>query len=97
VAPFHAFSATIFNDICPKGREVTFFALYPLVSESRAWTGPISGIIINQTGNTNEGFAFSLGLTGVGYARICFVDVRKGKEQCERYILDDPTLVREKK
>ncbi|KAH6666730.1 autophagy protein [Halenospora varia] len=97
VAPFYAFSATMLSDICPKGREVTFFALYALVSKSTAWIGPIiSGIIIDRTGNTNKGFAFSLGLTVVGYACICFVDVKKGKEQCERYVLEDPTLVREK-
>jgi MFS-type transporter involved in bile tolerance (Atg22 family) len=93
VAPFYAFAATMLSDICPKGREVTFFAIYALVSKSTAWIGPIvSGIIIDRTGNTWKGFPFSLGLTVAGYICISFVDVEKGKEQCERYVLEDPTL-----
>jgi MFS-type transporter involved in bile tolerance (Atg22 family) len=84
VAPFYAFTTTMLSDICPKGREVTFFALYALVSKSTAWIGPIvSGVIIDRTGNTWKGFPFSLGLTVVGYACICMVDVEKGKKQCE--------------
>lgn len=84
------------SDICPKGREVTFFAIYALVSKSTAWIGPIvSGVIIDRTGNTWKGFPFSLSLTVVGYVCICFVDVEKGKRQCERYVLEDPTLQKE--
>lgn len=97
VAPFYAFAATMLSDICPKGREVTFFAIYALVSKSTAWIGPIvSGVIIDRTGNTWKGFPFSLSLTVVGFVCICFVDVEKGKKQCERYVLEDPTLQKEK-
>ncbi len=52
----------------------------------------VSGFIIDRTDNTWKGFPFSLSLTVVGYACICFVDVKKGKEQCERYVLEDPAL-----
>lgn len=87
VAPFYAFSATMLSDICPKGREVTFFAIYALVSKSTAWIGPIiSGVIIDRTGNTWKGFPFALGLSIVGFACICFVDVKKGQEQVSLFL-----------
>lgn len=93
VAPVYAFSATMLSDLCPKGREVTFFAIYSLVSKSTAWIGPIiSGVIIDRTGNTWMGFPFSLALTVVGFILICFVNVEKGQKECEAWVLSDPTL-----
>lgn len=93
VAPFYAFSATMLSDLCPKGREVTFFAIYALVGKSTAWIGPIvSGVIIDRSGSIWMGFPFSLALTATGYALICFVNVKKGQEECEAWVLSDPTL-----
>jgi len=95
VSPFYAFSATMLGDICPKGREVTFFALYSLVGASTAWIGPIiSGVIIDNTGNTWTGFPFSLSLSIVGFALICCVNVKKAQAQCEEFVRIDPTLQR---
>ncbi|KAF3395455.1 Autophagy-related protein 22 [Talaromyces pinophilus] len=92
-APFTAFTATMLSDLCPKGREVTFFSLYSLVSKSTAWIGPIiSGVIIDRTGSTWKGFPFALGMSVVGFALICLVDVKKGQEECERYVKLDTTL-----
>lgn len=95
VAPFYAFSATMLSDLCPKGREVTFFAIYALVGKSTAWIGPIiSGVIIDRSGSTWKGFPFSLGLTVVGYVLICLVNVEKGRKECEAWVLSDPTLAK---
>ena len=92
-APFTAFSATMLSDLCPKGREVTFFSLYALVNKSTAWIGPIiSGVIIDRTGNTWKGFPFALGMTIVGFALICCINVDKGRKECEEYVKLDPTL-----
>jgi MFS-type transporter involved in bile tolerance (Atg22 family) len=92
-APFTAFSATMLSDLCPKGREVTFFALYSLVNKSTAWIGPIiSGVIIDRTGSTWDGFPFALGMSVVGFALICFVDVKKGQQECEEYVKRDTSL-----
>lgn len=95
VAPFYAFSATMLSDLCPKGREVTFFAIYALVGKSTAWIGPIiSGQIIDhsKSGATQMGFTFSLALTVVGFALICCVNVKKGQKESEEWVLNDPTL-----
>lgn len=95
VSPFYAFSATMLSDIIPKGREVTFFAIYSLVSNSTAWVGPIvCGVIIDKTGNTWTGFPFSLSLSVVGFALICCVNVKKAQGQCEEWVHKDPTLQR---
>ncbi|OAP60509.1 hypothetical protein AYL99_05511 [Fonsecaea erecta] len=95
VSPFYAFSATMLSDICPKGREVSFFAIYSLVSNSTAWIGPIiCGVIIDRTGNTWTGFPFSLSLSFVGFVLICCVNVKKAQEQCEEYVRNDPNVQR---
>lgn len=95
-APFFTFSATMLSDIVPKGREVTFFALYALVGKSTAWIGPIiSGVIIDNTGNTWKGFPFALAMTVVGFVMICFVDVEKARRQCAEWEISDPTLRRQ--
>jgi MFS-type transporter involved in bile tolerance (Atg22 family) len=95
VSPFYAFSATMLSDIIPKGREVTYFAIYSLVSNSTAWIGPIiSGVIIDRTGNTWTGFPFSLSLSVVGFILISCVNVPKAQKQCEEYVKNDPTLQR---
>ena len=51
-----------------------------------------SRIIIDRTGNTWKGFPFTLAMTIVGFGMICCVNVKKGKEQCEAWVLSDPTL-----
>lgn len=84
------------SDLCPKGREVTFFALYALFSKATAWIGPIiAGVIIDRTGNTWTGFPFALALAVVGFALICLVDVEKGKAQADEYVKNDPTLTQQ--
>lgn len=92
-APTFTFSATMLSDLVPKGREVTFFALYALVGKSTAWIGPIiSGVIINHTGNTWKGFPFALALTVVGFVMICFVNVEKAMKERDAWEKNDPTL-----
>jgi MFS-type transporter involved in bile tolerance (Atg22 family) len=62
------------------------------VGKSTAWIGPIiSGIIIDRTGDTWKGFPFLLAITIVGFGMICYVNLKKGKEQCEAWVLSDPT------
>jgi MFS-type transporter involved in bile tolerance (Atg22 family) len=92
--PFNALSIALLSDICPKGREVTFFAIFSLASKSTSWVGPIvSSAIIDRTGSVWTGFPFSLALVVVGFVLLCFVDVEKGQQQCREWLLSDPTLV----
>ena len=91
VSPFFAFSATMLSDLCPKGREVTFFAIWALVGHSTAWIGPfVFGAIIERTDDTWKGFPFALGFCIVGLTRICCVQVKKGQIQAEEYSKNDP-------
>jgi MFS-type transporter involved in bile tolerance (Atg22 family) len=74
------------GDVIPKGREVTFFAIYSVVGKSTAWIGPIvSGVIIDRTGSTWTVFPFSVGLMAVGVVLIACVKVDKAREQCEAW------------
>lgn len=91
--PYFALAASFLSDLCPKGREVTFFALFGLVSRATSWIGPIiCSVIIDRTGSIWTGFPFALGLTVVGFVLLCFVDVEAGQRQCEEWTLNDPTL-----
>ncbi|KAL2794781.1 autophagy-related protein 22-like protein [Aspergillus keveii] len=93
VAPLYAFTASMLSDVIPKGREVTFFAIYSVVGKSTAWIGPIiSGVIIDRTGSTWTGFPFSVGLTAVGVVLIACVKVDKAREQCEAWAQDEKLL-----
>ena len=85
--------ALMVSDLCAEGREVTCFSIYDLVGKSTAWIGPlISGIIIYRTGNTWEGFPCALAMMIVGFRMICYVNVKKGEEQCDAWALSGPTL-----
>ncbi|KAL4886059.1 autophagy-related protein 22-like protein [Aspergillus karnatakaensis] len=87
VAPLYAFTASMLGDVIPRGREVTFFAIYSVVGKSTAWIGPIiSGVIIDRAGGrTWVGFPFSLALTAVGVFLISCVKVDRAREQCEAW------------
>lgn len=86
VAPFYAYSASLLADIIPKGREVTFFSLWALFGKATAWVGPIiSGVIIDNSGNTWKGFPFAAALSVVGFVLVYLVDVPKGQKQSEEW------------
>lgn len=74
------------SELCPRGYENMFFALFGLSNRASSLIGPnVVAAIINVTGNNWMGFTFLFGICAVAGIAIWFVDVEAGRADCRRF------------
>lgn len=84
--PFQGYARAVFGEIIPRSEEARWFALYSITDKSSSFVGPlIVGAIADATNNIRWGFLFLLGMVLVAVPVLLSVDVRRGREDAQRF------------
>ncbi|KAG0159351.1 hypothetical protein PDIDSM_6873 [Penicillium digitatum] len=85
-APYYAYAQTMISELMPRGYDNMFFALFGITNRASSIIGPnVIQAIINKTHNNWMGFPFLFAICAGAMIAICFVDVKKGREDCRRF------------
>ncbi|KAH9965402.1 autophagy-related protein 22-like protein [Russula dissimulans] len=86
-APYCAYSQTVMAELSPPGFDYMFFGLFGLTNRVSSILGPnVTQAIINETGNTWQGFPFLFAICLSATLIIWLaVDVPKGRQDAERW------------
>ncbi|KAJ5163547.1 Major facilitator superfamily domain general substrate transporter, partial [Penicillium coprophilum] len=85
-APYYAYAQTMISELMPRGYDNMFFALFGITNRASSIIGPnVIQAIINDTHNSWMGFPFLFAICTAAMITICFVDVKKGREDCRKY------------
>ncbi|KAI8328055.1 autophagy-related protein 22-like protein [Chlamydoabsidia padenii] len=78
--PIWAWQQTLLGELCPKGQENLFFALFGLTSRSSYWIGASAiAAVTQQTSNAYYGWPVIAALFVVATILLCFVDMDAAK------------------
>lgn len=76
------------SEVCPRGKEFLFFALFGIVGNTSSFVGPfVSAASINASGNDHMPFAFLFVSSVVSFAIIAYVNPRKSRIECSEYLI----------
>ena len=90
IAPYYAYSSTMMSEVCPRGREFVFFAIFSTINKTSSFIGPfVSSAIIDDTGNNNSGFSFLVGICCVSLASSFFLNQDKARVQAEEFLIEE--------
>ncbi|CAP94354.1 hypothetical protein E8E15_004023 [Penicillium rubens] len=85
-APYYAYAQTMISELMPRGYDNMFFALFGITNRASSIIGPnVIQAIINNTHNSWMGFPFLFAICAAAMATICFVDIKKGREDCREF------------
>ncbi|PNS16334.1 hypothetical protein CAC42_6441 [Sphaceloma murrayae] len=86
-APYYAYAQTLMAELSPPGYEGVFFGLFGTMQRASSVVGPnVLFAITEMTGEGEWGFVFLSVLAAGAMALVALVDVRKGKEDCEKFV-----------
>ena len=90
IAPYYAYSSTMMSEVCPRGKEFVFFAIFSTINKTSSFIGPfVSSAIIDDTGNNNSGFSFLVGICCVSLASSFFLNQDKARVQAEEFLIEE--------
>ncbi|KXG46935.1 Major facilitator superfamily domain, general substrate transporter [Penicillium griseofulvum] len=85
-APYYAYAQTMISELMPRGYDNMFFALFGITNRASSIIGPnVIQAIINNTHNSWMGFPFLFAICAAAMITICFVDIKKGREDCRKF------------
>ncbi|CAG7945241.1 unnamed protein product [Penicillium nalgiovense] len=85
-APYYAYAQTMISELMPRGYDNMFFALFGITNRASSIIGPnVIQAIINNTHNSWMGFPFLFAICVAAMVTICFVDIKKGREDCREF------------
>ncbi|KAJ5208901.1 hypothetical protein N7449_003280 [Penicillium cf. viridicatum] len=85
-APYYAYAQTMISELMPRGYDNMFFALFGITNRASSIIGPnVIQAIINNTHNNWMGFPFLFAICAGAMIAICFVDIKKGREDCRKF------------
>ncbi|KGO44206.1 Major facilitator superfamily domain, general substrate transporter [Penicillium expansum] len=85
-APYYAYAQTMISELMPRGYDNMFFALFGITNRASSIIGPnVIQAIINNTDNNWMGFPFLFAICAGSMIAICFVDIKKGREDCRKF------------
>ncbi|KAJ5960364.1 uncharacterized protein N7479_007514 [Penicillium vulpinum] len=85
-APYYAYAQTMISELMPRGYDNMFFALFGITNRASSIIGPnVIQAIINNTHNSWMGFPFLFAICAGAMITICFVDIKKGREDCQKF------------
>lgn len=94
ISPYYAYSSTMMSEVCPRGKEFIFFAIFSVVNKTSSWIGPfITSAIIDQSHNNWTGFPFILALCVVSIIITSFIDLTKSRVECEQFLINESETV----
>ncbi|KAJ5276597.1 hypothetical protein N7524_002750 [Penicillium chrysogenum] len=80
------YAQTMISELMPRGYDNMFFALFGITNRASSIIGPnVIQAIINNTHNSWMGFPFLFAICAAAMATICFVDIKKGREDCREF------------
>ena len=78
------------SEVCPRGKEFVFFAIFSTINKTSSFIGPfVSSAIIDDTGNNNSGFSFLVALCCVSLASSFFLNEDNARVQAEEFLLEE--------
>lgn len=90
ITPYYAYSSTMMSEVCPRGKEFIFFAIFSVVNKTSSWIGPfITSAIADRTNNDYTGFPFILGICIVSLVVTSFIDQKKSRVECEEFLINE--------
>ena len=90
INPYYVYSSTMMSEVCPRGREFVFFAIFSTINKTSSLIGPfVSSAIIEDTGNNNTGFSFLVAICILSLVSSCFLDQDKARVQSEELLLEE--------
>lgn len=95
ISSYYAYSSTMMSEVCPRGKEFVFFAIFSTVNKTSSFIGPfITSAIISRTDNNNTGFSFVLGLCVISTFCTFFISESKSREECEEFLLQEDEKIK---
>ncbi|KAG0232164.1 Autophagy protein 22 [Actinomortierella wolfii] len=87
ISTFFGCLRVMMAELCPMGEENEYLGLFLLCDKGSSWIGPlVTGAISSSAGGQYiKGFWFPLSLFIVGAILLSMVDMRKGKDEAERF------------
>ncbi|KAJ5467646.1 Major facilitator superfamily domaingeneral substrate transporter [Penicillium sp. IBT 31633x] len=83
---FFQYAQTMISELMPHGYDNMFFALFGITNRASSIIGPnVIQAIINNTRNSWMGFPFLFAICAGAMITICFVDIKKGREDCRKF------------
>ena len=90
INPYYVYSSTMMSEVCPRGKEFVFFAIFSTINKTSSFIGPfVSSAIIDDTGNNNTGFSFLLAICILSLVSSFFLDEDKARVQSEEFLLEE--------
>ncbi|KAJ5185324.1 Major facilitator superfamily domain general substrate transporter [Penicillium cf. griseofulvum] len=80
------YAQTMISELMPRGYDNMFFALFGITNRASSIIGPnVIQAIINNTHNSWMGFPFLFAICAAAMITICFVDIKRGREDCRKF------------
>lgn len=90
ITPYYAYSSTMMSEVCPRGKEFIFFAIFSVVNKTSSWIGPfITSAIADRSNNDYTGFPFILGMCVLSLVVTYFIDQKKSRIECEEFLISE--------
>lgn len=90
ISSYYAYSSTLMSEVCPRGKEFVFFAIFSTINKTSSFIGPfITSAIISRTNSNNSGFSFVFGICVISLICSFFISESKSRVECENFLIEE--------